>query len=75
MHHVLCSFSQIPDFGGLWWLSYLATIMSICYVRPSGHACSSQTQTSVHSLAGADLPLTTVPSQPRRPCVLLHSHR
>ena len=24
--------SQIPDFGGLWWLSYLATAMSFAYV-------------------------------------------
>lgn len=24
-------FSQIPDFGGLWWLSYLATLMSFAY--------------------------------------------
>lgn len=25
------AFSQIPDFGGLWWLSYLATGMSFAY--------------------------------------------
>ena len=25
-------FSQIPDFGHLWWLSYLATLMSFAYV-------------------------------------------
>ena len=51
MYPVLCSFSQIPDFGGLWWLSYLATIMSICYVRPSGHACSPQ-KTHICTLLG-----------------------
>ena len=29
---VNCSCSQIPDVGGLWWLSYLSTAMSFLYV-------------------------------------------
>lgn len=39
--HSACSFSQIPDFGGLWWLSYLATLMSFAYVSltPAIHNC------------------------------------
>ena len=26
-----CRFSQIPDIGSMWWLSYVATIMSFAY--------------------------------------------
>ena len=30
LFHV-CRFSQIPDIGSMWWLSYVATIMSFAY--------------------------------------------
>ena len=41
----ICRFSQIPDFGNLWWLSYLAASMSFAYVgfrSPSKHLYSER---------------------------------
>lgn len=34
---ILCRFSQIPDFGHLWWLSYVAALMSFGYVSFQTH--------------------------------------
>jgi len=37
-----CRFSQIPDFGSLWWLSYVATTMSFAYVSGSCHTIEGE---------------------------------